>query len=58
MFLWINDSALLKFALESKPFTPVHQNYDSPEVERLTDNQDNCDDKIEFYHFSIAYLFL
>jgi hypothetical protein len=26
----------------------VHFDYDSPEVDRLTDNQGNCDNYIEF----------
>ena len=43
MFLRIKDSALIKFALKSKPFMLARQKYDSPEVDELTDNQEKCD---------------
>jgi hypothetical protein len=48
MFLRIKDSVPMQFTFESKPFMLVHFNYDSPEVDGLTNNQDQSDDYIEF----------
>jgi hypothetical protein len=48
MFLHKIDSALIQFTFEIKPLMPIHLNFNSPEMDRLTDNQDYCDNYIKF----------
>ena len=48
MFFDIKDSALIQLTLDVKPFMPFYQDYDSPEMEGKPDNQNECDNYVEF----------
>jgi hypothetical protein len=48
MFICIAGSAFIKFIFNTKPLMLVHSNYDSPEVDKQTNTQDNRDNNIEF----------
>jgi hypothetical protein len=48
MLLHITDSLLGQFIFHAEPFKPVQQDQDSAEMDRLADNQNDCDNHFEF----------
>ena len=55
MLLPIIDSLLIQFILDAKPFLLVHQHQDSAEMDRLANQQDDCDNYFEFDYFGAAH---